>query len=361
MVAPFPPRKGGVTVQTALLVRYLEQEGVKVLRVDTNLRSLRGRGLGPLRLAVQPWAVLFRLLSSVGKCDVVHFQSASYWGFMPTIIGAPIAKLFGKRMVISYQGGKGPEFIDRWGWLATMPFRLATVTAVCSGQLQSAFAERGIRTELVRNLFDAGLFLFRRRDRIAPRLVWTRSMEEIYDPFAAVKVYELVREQHPDASLVMTSDGSLGGPLRDYIRERGLSGVTLTGRIPTEDVARVMNEADICLNTSRVDGLPTALLEAAASGLPIVTTSAGGIPGLFDNGVSAVIVDIGDVQGLADAVMDLLSDPDKAKRLGEAARSVSKACTWDQVSGEVARIYGLTDGWPGKHKIEINTNAHASG
>jgi glycosyltransferase involved in cell wall biosynthesis len=186
MVAPFPPRRGGVTVQTALLVRYLEQEGVEVVKVDTNLSSLRIRGLGPLRLVLQPWVVLFRLLRSVPKCDVVHFQSASYWGYMPTLIGVPIARLFRKRTVLSYQGGMGPRFMDRFGWFAKMPFRVATVATVCSLQLQDAFAKRGIRTELLSNLFDAGLFRFRDREKIEPKLVWTRSMEEVYDPLAAL-------------------------------------------------------------------------------------------------------------------------------------------------------------------------------
>ncbi len=207
------------------------------------------------------------------------------------------------------------------------------------GQLRS-FRSRGIRTELDRNLFDAELFRFRQRDRIAPKLAWTRSLEEIYDPFAAVNVYELVREQYSDATLVMTSDGSLGGALRDYIKQRGLAGVTLTGRIPMAQVARVMDEADICLNTSRIDGLPTALLEAAASGLPIVTTEAGGIPSLFEQDVSALIVRVGDVEGLASAVMNLVANPEKARRMGEAARDVAMAYTWERVSGEVARNYG---------------------
>lgn len=342
VVGPFPPRKGGVTVQTALLVRYLEREGIEVLSVDTNLPSLRARGLAPLRLLLQPWVVLLRLLKGLPKCDAVHFQAASYWGFMPTLIGVPIARLFGKRIVLSYQGGMGARFMDRFGWLAKMPFRLATVATTCSRELNDAFSERGVETELLNNVFDAEMFKYRERSRIEPRLVWTRCMEELYDPLAAVKVYELVRERWPNATLVMTSDGSLMGSVRDYVKQRSLDGVTLTGYIPTRELARAMDEGEICLNTSKIDGLPTALLEAAAAGLPIVTTSAGGIPALFENGVSAMMVGVGDVQGLADAIAELLEDPAKACGLGKAAREVAAAYSWDRVSKQIARIYGLT-------------------
>ncbi|MDI6809743.1 MAG: glycosyltransferase family 4 protein [Candidatus Eisenbacteria bacterium] len=340
MVSPFPPRKGGVAVQTALLVHYLEENGIEVMRVDTNLQRLRGAYLTPLRLAVQPWVVLFGLLRKVPRCDVAHFQVASYWGYMPAVLGVPVARLFGKRSVISYQGGGGVEFMGRFPWLVKTPMRLASEVTVCSRELQKAFKQGGIRAELVNNLFDSSLFKFRERTRIKPKMVWTRSMEEMYDPFSAVRTFELVKARYPDAALVMTSDGPLTRSVREYINEHGLTGVTLTGRIPTEDVARAMHEGDVCLNTSKVDGLPTALLEAAASGLPIVTTRAGGIPSVFEDGVSAALVDVGDYRAMAEAVGDLLENPDRARKMGIAASEVVAEYTWPVTSKKLMRMYG---------------------
>ena len=341
MVAPFAPHKGGVTVQAELLTACLQKEGIGILRVDTNLQRLRHKGLGPIRLAIQPWVILFRLFRQLPKSDVVHFQSASYWGYMPTIIGVPLAKLFRKRCVITYQGGRGPDFMDRFPWLVKMPFRLATLSTVCSRELQRAFQQRGVQTELVKNLFDSELFKFRERTKVEPKLVWNRSMDEVYDPISALKVYEIVKERYPSATLVMTSNGALAGAVREYVDKHGLDGVRLSGRVPKEELAKIIDEADICLNTSKVDGLPTALLEAAASGLPIVTTKAGGIPYLFENGKSAVIVEIGDVEALSNAIIDLLENPSKALKMGFAARDVASEYTWSSVSKEIMRIYGI--------------------
>ena len=332
-----------MTVQTALLTRYLEQNGVEVLRVDTNLQWLRRRGLGPIRLAMQPWVVLFRMLRSIPKCDVVHFQAASFWAFMPTFLGVPIARLFGKRSVVSYQGGGGPEFIDRCGWIARMPMRKCTVLTVCSRLLQRGFAARGIEAQLHHNLFEAERFTFRERPSVEPKICWTRSLDEIYDPLSALKTFELVRERYPNATLAMTSNGVLMQSLKDYIAEHEISGATLTGRLPTEDVARLMIDSDICLNTSINDGLPAALLEAAATGLPIVTTRAGGIGSLFEHDVSAVFVETGDYRAMAEAICDLLDHPDKARAMGIAARDVAVQYSWDHTRSEFAGFYGMPD------------------
>lgn len=342
LLAPYPPRKGGVTVQTELLARALEREGAVLLKVDTNLQKLRFPILGtPIRLAVQPWVVAFRLIRMLPKCEVVHIQAAANWGYLPALIGVPLARLFRKRSVMSFQSGIGPIFMDRFGWLVKMPFRRATVATVCSRELQEAFRDRGIETTLLHNLFESELFRFRRRAVVEPSMIWTRSFEELYDPYAAVEVFEIVSERYPSATMTMTSNGVLLKSVAAYIESRGLSGITLTGRVPKEEVARLMNEAGVCINTSRYDGLPTALLEAGASGLPIVTTNVGGIPSFFQDGVSAIFVDVGDHQAMAEAIMQLIEDPEKAAVMGEAARDAVADYSWDRASAVLAEVYGF--------------------
>lgn len=343
LVAPFPPRKGGVTVQTALLAKYLEKSGAKVLNVDTNLQSLRKRGLGPIRIALQPWVVLGRMLRIIPKSDVVHFEAASFWGFMPTWLGVPLARLFRKRSVLSYHGGMGPEFIDRYGWLATMPMRKCSVLTVCSQKLLTEFTARGVKAELHHNLFEAERFVFRDRVKMEPAICWTRSMEETYDPLSAVKTFEIVRKRYPEATLKMAGEGPLMQTCADYIAGQKVEGIELTGRLPSEGVADLMLRSSICLNTSRIDGLPTALLEAAATGLPIVTTPVGGIASLFEDGVSAVFVEIGDCEAMANAICAFLEDPDRARAMGAAARAAALEYSWPKVRTEYVRFYDVSD------------------
>jgi glycosyltransferase involved in cell wall biosynthesis len=168
-------------------------------------------------------------------------------------------------------------------------------------------------------------------------------MDEAYDPLSAVKTHQIVRQQYPNATLTMAGDGHLTRSLVDYIAERGIEGVSLTGRLTAEGVAGLLAESSICLNTSRVDGLPTALLEAAATGLPIVTTSVGGIVSLFEDGVSALFVEPGDCEAMANAICGLIEDPDRARAMGAAARAVAIEYSWPVARADYVRFYGVSN------------------
>lgn len=339
IVAPFPPRNGGVAAQAGLLASYLERDGARVVRLDTTLESFRGPILKLIRPLVQPLVIASSLVAKLRAYDTVHFLAASYWGFMPAAVGVPLAALLHKRPIVSFLGGMGAVFLDRLGWLAKPVFRMAAATTVCSRQLYDAFGERGIDAVLLNNIYESELFTFRQRDRIEPKLVWTRCFEEDYDPMMAVRAFEIVSNKFPSASLVMTSDGSLLRPVRDYVSRRGIRGVTLLGRLPREGVAQAMQEADICINTSRLDGLPTALLEAAGTGLPIVSTAVGGIPTVFEDGVSAVLVPTGDHEAMAAAVIGLLESPARAVELGKRARRVAEEHSWEHSRQKLMALY----------------------
>lgn len=212
---------------------------------------------------------------------------------------------------------------------------------MCSRELQDAFRERGVEAEVHYNLYNEDLFLCKKRSEFRPKIVWTRSFEELYDPLSAVRAYEIVRGRRPDATIVMAGDGPLLPSVRAYAEEHGIEGITFCGRGPSAEVARLMNEADICLNTSKHDGLPTAMLEAAGSGLAIVTTAAGGIASLFQDRMSASFCGTGDFEGMAAAILHLLDDQEQARQLAAKAVDVAADYTWSRASKVLARAYGF--------------------
>lgn len=86
------------------------------------------------------------------------------------------------------------------------------------------------------------------------------------------------------------------------------------------DVPRILQALDLYVQPSITEGLPLAVVEAAAAGLPIVASNVGGIPEIIEHGVNGLLVPPGDPQALAAAIQELIDDPERAKRLGEAAR-----------------------------------------
>jgi glycosyltransferase involved in cell wall biosynthesis len=120
--------------------------------------------------------------------------------------------------------------------------------------------------------------------------------------------------------------GPLEAEVQALHRELGLEDVViLTGY--RADAVRLMAGCDAFALASKWEGLPVALMEASALGLPIVATDVGGIPDVFRSGVDALLVPSGNPQALADAIIGVASDPAWRRHLGDA--SARKASAFD--------------------------------
>ena len=330
-------------MQTVLMVDGLEKQGVEVYKVDTIIHALNMRILRPLRVLLQPLAIAAKLIREAPKCDVIHAQATCWWGFVPVMICAPINKLLlRKRLVVSFHGGLAHIWLKRYAGLARFFFRMADDVVVVSPQIRDALSNSGIETWVLWNLVDLDRFPFRERKNIKPRIVWVRHFEDTYDPLVALAVFEKVKQAIPEASITFVGDGSLRRQMESYVRDHTLSDVRFTGRLPNSEVPAEFDKADIFLNTSKNDGLPTALLEASAAGFPIVTTDAGGIPSMMKNGEEGIIVPVGDVDALAEEIIALIRDPERAAKISRAARLNAEKYGWRSRTNDMAYLYGLT-------------------
>ena len=102
--------------------------------------------------------------------------------------------------------------------------------------------------------------------------------------------------------------------------------------------------ADLFAMPSLSEGLPVALLEAMARGLPIVVSSVGGVPEIVSDGVDAVLVEAGDPAALAKGLGDLVEDPERRRKLGEAAAGQVGRLADDDVYGRLDAIYSELTG-----------------
>ena len=95
----------------------------------------------------------------------------------------------------------------------------------------------------------------------------------------------------------------------------------------------------MCLIGNDIDNMPATILEACASGLPVVTTNAGGIPYLVEHESSALIVERGAHAEMARAVLRLLADGELAQRLAHHAHTLAQQCTWERVRDQWLSLY----------------------
>ncbi len=112
------------------------------------------------------------------------------------------------------------------------------------------------------------------------------------------------------------------------------------GYLSEEDKHALLGRARALVLPSRVDSFGIVLLEAWAQGKPVIGARAGGIPGVIDHERNGLLVDWGDVQGLAAAIARLLADPAMAQRMGAAGHDkVMRMYTWEAVYRRIEGVY----------------------
>ena len=147
--------------------------------------------------------------------------------------------------------------------------------------------------------------------------------------------------------MTVLGDGSQRASLGQFVSNEGISDVTFTGRVERDDIARYFDEHDIFLNTSSIDNMPVSILEAFAAGMPVVSTSAGGIPTMVTHGVTGCLVDLDDHEGAARCILELLADPEYAGRMIRAEQDEIEKFQWGIVGGQWESLYqGLYRGRP---------------
>ena len=122
----------------------------------------------------------------------------------------------------------------------------------------------------------------------------------------AVRAFARVREEHPDAHLVVLGEGSERPRLEELARSTGVP-LHLPGRVP--DVAAWLRRADVLLHPVRWEGFGLAVLEAMLAALPVVASRVSSLPELVVDGETGLLVPADDPQALGDAVSRVLADP----------------------------------------------------
>jgi glycosyltransferase involved in cell wall biosynthesis len=168
-----------------------------------------------------------------------------------------------------------------------------------------------------------------------------------------LRAFAEVQKAFPEAHLWVLGEGSQEKAIRRLIAELNLTGVELPGRVARDKVGHFYDQADILVNASRVDNMPASILEAFASGLPVVTTGAGGIPYIVRHEETGLVSNTEDWRQLAANVIRLLQDSTLVRRLTENAYQQSFTYHWDTVRQHWFRVYRELDDPSWNHGQEL--------
>jgi L-malate glycosyltransferase len=344
IVAPTLEILGGHSVQAAaLLAGWRHDPEVEAWLVPINprppawlARAARLRYVRTLVTQLTYWPLLWR---EVRRADVVHVFSASYTSFLLAPLPAwLVARAVGTPVLLNYHSGEAADHLRR-SRLARMVLRRIGTSIVPSRFLVGVFARFDLDAEAIPNVIDRDRFPFRRRERLRPHLLSTRNFEANYNVACTLRAFARVQARHPDATLTVVGSGSETAALHALATSLGVRGVTFTGRVAPTEIARHYADADVYVQTPAVDNMPLSVLEAFASGIPVVSTDVGGIRTMLTDDVHGLLAPPGDDVAIADRICRLLEEPGLGGRLADAARAATEAYVWEAVRDRWAAAY----------------------
>jgi glycosyltransferase involved in cell wall biosynthesis len=287
------------------------------------------------------------------EIELIH----AHW-FIPQGLIAALGTFIGRRpIVMTAHAGDVFATRDRLrrGLLRHAAARTGAATAV-SGPLAREFEGlTGIRPDIIPMGVDVSRFHPAGRRAVTGtatrgggphilsvgRLAAKKGLHHLLDALA------LVVQDLPGVRLTVVGDGPIRPDLEAQAARLGISDrVSFLGMLPNEDLPARFAAADLFVVPSIIDetgdreGLPVSILEAAASGVPVVASDVGGISDFVEDGVTGLLVRPGDATVLADAIQRLASDGGLVRTMVIAARArVEDGFSWDSVSDRFDTIY----------------------
>ena len=156
-----------------------------------------------------------------------------------------------------------------------------------------------------------------------------------------IKAFAIVVSRRRDVLLRIVGDGPAREELMALVRSLHLEDVCdFYGRVPHELIAEEYGRADVVVSASASETFGMSLLEAMASGIPVISAMNDGSIGIIEDGETGFLVSVGDPNGMALKMDRLRSDRDLARRLGKAARQrVSELFSWDVIATQMQGAY----------------------
>jgi L-malate glycosyltransferase len=343
LIGPLPPPSGGMANQTRQLADLLGSEGLHVEVVQVN-RPYRPAWIGTLRgiraiCRLVPY--ILDLWRAIGRVQLAHVMANSGWAWhlfaAPAILIAHLRKV---PVVVNYRGGDAERFFATSFSRVRPVLARASAVVVPSRFLASVFAHYGVTVRIVPNIVDVARFSRRTAAPAAQHFIVTRNLEPIYDVETAIRAFAIVRGRRPDARLTVAGTGPSEAALRALAAElRMADAVTFSGRIENRDMPALYLSASVMLNPSTVDNMPISILEAWASGVPVVSTRVGGVPFLVDEGRNALLVEPRRPEAMAEAALRVLDSPSLAASLAEAGRAAAEQFAWPRVRAAWLEVY----------------------
>lgn len=332
----------GAEVLTAEIIRRLRGQIHATIfcldAVGSLGEQLRAEGVEVICLNRQPgrdWGLVFRLRHAIAERGIHLLHAHQYTPFFYSALAKLSLIRRRPKLIFTEHGRHFPDVVSNLRFKVNRAFlsRLADAANACCRFSADALAQTDgfprQRIEVIPNGIDTSRYtLLADRSTIRAKVgldpnrryvLTVARFHPVKDHVTLLKAFAQVAARRPDVDWLLAGDGPLRGDLSSLASSLGVSDrVHFLG--VRRDVPELMRAADLFAMTSLSEAASLTLMEAMASGLPVVVTAVGGNPEFVTDGVDGLLVARGDVAATAEALRRLLDDPSLARSLGHAAR-----------------------------------------
>jgi L-malate glycosyltransferase len=342
IIAPGPPLVGGQAVQSKRIAGNFQNE--PFLQVDIQQNNPRFGGklqeVRYIRTVLTVVKYIFDIFRRIPQYDIIHVFSASYMSFvMFTLPALLVAKLFSKKTILNYRSGEAEDFFSRWGKPFLRFVKMFDAVIAPSNYLVDVFKKFDVRASSINNFIHGEKYIYRNRVPLRPVFLSNRILEPLYNIDCILKAFRIIQQKYSRAKLIVAHEGFDRERLEGVAKALELKNVEFTGLIPHDKIAELYDSVDIYLNSPDLDCMPGSLIECFASGLPIVSTNAGGIPYIVIDEVTGFLVELNDHQTMAEKAIFLLENDDFAEQMIANGVAESKKYLWMDVREKWLQLY----------------------
>ncbi|MFT4166300.1 MAG: glycosyltransferase family 4 protein [Microlunatus sp.] len=372
VVAEAAPMRGGIATFAETITadpRLGNHFDVTLLNTARTATRQGGRfSLDNVRFALgDAW----RTFRASRRADIVHVQLVADPG-LPSLRAAALniaARAGGARLVAHVHSAVGnagrPEFgsyglVDR---LALRTLALAdhvcTVSEVGSATMRSFSGRTAVET--IDNAVEIAAFSPTAVDRVPPTVLFVGVICRRKGTIELARAARMLREERGVTGWRLVVVGGPGPTPQDeydeIVAEFTAAGLAdaLVGPEFGPAVQQRLREADVFALPSYLEGQPIAILEAMATGVPVVGTAIGAVPDVIRDGTDGFVIQSGDVSALADALQCLIEDPARRRAMGSAIRERAEARhSLERLADNLTRVYRTVLGLPALTSQEVS-------
>lgn len=309
------------------------------------------------QLLVYSWKAYFfaRKLIKKAKREKKSFNlSHSFFAVPCGFISMLLKFEFGLPYIISIRGSDVPYYSERFmriyfilKWPIVFIWKMSSAVIANSSVIKNLALKSNHCQEI--GVIYNGVYtdVFRPEESPAPhenftilcasRLSRRKGFNYAIDAFA--KIYK----KYPNLRLTIAGgEGNAEGELKQQVKDFGIEDkVYFTGLVdPNTEFVHHHRASDVFVLPSDNEGMSNNMLEAMASGMPIIMTPTGGADELINEGVNGFIVKFRDGADIAEKLEKLINNPELTKSMGEESRKIAEKMSWKNVAREYFEVYG---------------------